>query len=31
MVFLFGGVAGPIFLAIYFLDLAEGNEQDDLT
>ena len=27
-IFLCGGLAGPIFLALYLLDLAEGNEQD---
>jgi hypothetical protein len=29
-VFLCGGLAGPIFLAIYFLDRAAGDDQDDL-
>jgi hypothetical protein len=29
VVFLFGGIAGPIFLALYFLDRAVGDEQPD--
>jgi hypothetical protein len=29
VVFLCGGIAGPIFLALYFLDRAVGDEQED--